>query len=388
MIPFNYSIRNLVARKTSALAAMSGLALVVFVFAAVMMMANGIEHASTQSSSPDVAVVLRRGSSAEMESSIDEPKLGAIAASQTIARLPNGRPATAAELVVVVVMEQAEGGLANLVMRGVPDDVLALRPTVHVSDGRAPTPGTDEVIVGRAIASRFKGLAVGKTLEIRRNRAVTIVGVFEDSGSAFESEIWAGLDTAQRLFGRAGYVSSVHVKLQSAAQFDAFKQEIESNPTLDASVIAEPAFNLAQAQGTSTFLLVVGTILALLFSIGAMLGAMVTMHAAVAQRTREIGTLRAVGFRSSSILLAFLLESLVLAGVAGALGASAAMLMRFVNISTLNHQTWSQLVFHFEPSPAIILKAIALAGTMGVLGGFVPALRAARLRPIEAMRGL
>ena len=387
MIPIAYNIRSLTVRKTTTLAAALGLALVVFIFASVMMMSNGIKQVSARAADPDVAIVLRKGSDVEMSSGIDEQSVGLIAAAPGVAKAASGRPMTIGELMVVVLLPKASGGDSNVVLRGVPDDVMAFRPTVKITEGRAATPGTDEAIVGSAIRGRFKGLELGQTFEMRKNRPIRIVGVFEDNGSAFESEVWGDMNVIRATFGRQGIVSSVRVRLDSPAKFDAFKTDVETNRQLNVTAMRDSEFYEKSSHGTALFLSVLGFIIAFFFSIGAIIGAMITMHATVAQRQREIGTLRALGFSRFQILFSFLLESIALALLGGAIGAGASLLMGFKRITLMNNATWSELSFRFEPTPKILITSIVIAAVMGILGGFFPAIRAARINPVQAMRG-
>jgi putative ABC transport system permease protein len=323
----------------------------------------------------------------ELSSGIDETAIGIIAATPGVAQAASGRPAAIGELIVVVLLDKVGGGFSNVVLRGTPDDVLAFRPSVKVIEGRAPKPGTDEAMVGSAIRGRFKGLEVGQTFEMRKNRPIHIVGVFEDNGSAFESEVWGDSNVIRATFGRQGIVSSVRVRLTSPDKFDGFKAAIESNRQLNATAMRDSEFYEKSSQGTAKFLSVLGFIIAFFFSVGAIIGAMITMHATVAQRQREIGTLRALGFGRGQILFSFLLESVVLSIIGGAIGAGASLLMGMKRITMMNNATWSELSFKFEATPQILVTAIVIAAVMGIVGGFFPAVRAARINPIQAMRG-
>ncbi len=387
MIPLAYNLRNLAVRKTTTLAAALGLGLVVFIFAAVMMLSNGIKQVANRAADPNVAIVLRQGSDVEMSSGIDEQAVGIIAATPGVAKYPNGKPQSVGELLVVVLLDKMGGGFSNVVLRGVPDDVMQFRPTVKIVEGRAAQPGTDEAIVGSAIRGRFKGLEIGQQFEMRKNRPIKIVGVFEDNGSAFESEVWGDTNVIRATFGRQGIVSSVRVRLESPEKFDGFKAAIESNRQLNAVTMTDTEFYKKASQGTAIFLSALGFIIAFFFSIGAIIGAMITMHATVAQRQREIGTLRALGFSRFQILVSFLLESIFLAMIGGAIGAGASLLMGMKRITMMNNATWSELSFKFEATPQIIVTAIVIAAVMGIFGGFWPAVRAARINPIQAMRG-
>ncbi len=389
MIPLAYNLRNLRVRKTTTAAAALGLALVVFVFATVRMLSNGIHKAMFQAADPSVAIVLRKGSEAEMESGIEQTKIPLIGTTPGVRAFENGRQEAIGELVAVVLLDKrgTDGGFANVQIRGVPDDVLAFRPSVKVFEGRPATPGTDEVIVGKAIIGRFKGLELGQTFDVRKNRPMKVVGVFDDNGSAFESEVWGDVDRVRATFGRGPIVSSVRVRLDSPEKFDGFAAALTANRQLDVAAMREEEFYTKSSQGTATFISVMGFMIAFFFSVGAMIGAMITMHATVAQRQREIGTLRALGFTRFQILTSFLIESIFLALLGGIVGAAASLAMSLKTFSMINWATFSEIVFRFEPSVGIIVSAIVVAGVMGLLGGFWPAVRAARINPVQAMRG-
>ena len=299
-------------------------------------------------------------------SSIDESQVGLVLASQEVAKRPNGSPDGVGEIVVVTTMDKlGTTGVANVQMRGVPDDVSAFRPSVKIIQGKALSPGTDEVVVGKSILGRFKGLALGESFELRKNRPVRVVGVMEDGGSSYESEVWVDVHTLRAAFGRDGVVSSVRARLLEATKFDALKASIDQDPQLGLDVMRESDFQEKLSQGTKIFITAMGVVIAVFFSIGAMIGAMITMYASVANRQREIGTLRALGFTRSSILLSFLLESIALALLGGVVGAVASLAMGFVKFSTMNFATWSEIVFSFDPTPAILGQAMVAAAVMG-----------------------
>jgi putative ABC transport system permease protein len=386
MIPVKYNYRNLVVRKTTTIAAAFGLALVVFVFAAAQMLTNGITKTLGRSAGDENAIVMRRGSSAEMESGIEENQVNLVIA-QAAQIGASKKPPGIGEVLVVILMDKlGTSGVSNVTVRGVPEDVFEFRSTAKIIEGRAAKPGTDEVVVGAGIRGRFKGLELNDSFDIKKNRPVKVVGVFSDGGSSFDSEVWADIHTVRTAFGREGYVSSVRVRLDAASKFDAFKALVEQNRQLGLNVQRESDYYAKQSEATGLFLTIIGTVIAVLFSVGAMIGATITMNAQVANRQREIGTLRALGFSRRSILTSFLLESMVLATIGGAIGAVASLALSFVKITMLNAGTWSEIVFAFEPTPAIIIRSMVLAGVMGVVGGFLPAIRAARISPIEAMR--
>ncbi len=388
MIPIAYNLRNLAVRKSTTIAAAGGLGLVVFVFASVLMLSNGIERTLGRAARPDVALVMRKGSDAELSSGVEEVQVGLVLAGKEVAKQPNGQPDGVGEISIVILLDKlGTDGFSNVQIRGVPDNVMTFRPTVHIIEGRPPQPGTDEAIVGKAIAGRFKGLEIGQTFELRKNRPAKVVGIFADGGSSFESEVWADLQNVRSAFGREGLVSSVRVRLQSESKFDAFRTSIEQDPQLGLMVMRESEYYEKQSEGTSLFIKAMGIIIAVFFSFGAMIGAMITMHASVANRQKEIGTLRALGFSRLSILGCFLLESVALALIGGVLGTIASLMMGFVRFSTMNFASGSEIVFTFEPTPEILISSVLAAAIMGLAGGFFPAIRAARMNPIQAMRG-
>ena len=382
MIPIKYNVRNLIVRKTTTVAAASGLALVVFVFASAQMLGNGIKKTLGRSASPENAIVLRKGSSSEMESGIEEQQVNLVLAQAQQVGASKEPPGVGEVLVVILLDKLGTSGVSNVTVRGVTERAFDFRRTVKITEGRAAKPGTDEVVVGAGITSRFKGLGIGQSFELKKNRPVKVVGVFADDGSSFESEVWADINSVRTAFGREETVSSIRVRLDAASKFDAFKALIEQNRQLGLSAQREADYYEKQSEATATFLTIMGTMIAVLFG----LGATITMNAQAANLQREIGTLRALGFSRRGILVSFLLESVVLSLIGGGVGAIAALCLKFVKITMLNAGTWAEIVFSFEPTPEIILRSVLLAAVMGIFGGFLPAIRAARISPIEAMR--
>jgi putative ABC transport system permease protein len=388
VIPIQYNVRSLAVRKTTTAATALGIALVVFVLSSSMMLSAGLRKTLAVSGRADTAIVLRKGSDAELGSVIEAAEVNRILGAPGVRRGAGDKPLGAGEVVVVGAMEKlGANGITNVQLRGVTPEVTELRPEVHIVEGRPARPGSDEVIVGKRIRGRFKGLDLGQSFELRKNRPVQVVGVFETGGSSYESEIWVDLDTLRAAYARAGSVSSVRVRLTSAAAFDTFKAAMEGDKAYGYLTLREADYFDKQSQGTSMFINILGTVISVFFGLGAMIGAMITMYAAISNRQREIGTLRALGFSRASILGSFLLESVILALAGGVVGAVASLGMGFVRFSMMNFSSWSEIVFGFEPTPRIILESLVFAGAMGLFGGFFPALRAARVSPIAAMRG-
>jgi len=388
MIPIRYNVRSLIVRKTTTIATALGVGLVVFVLSSALMLSAGIQKTLGVSGQDDVAIVLRKGSDAELGSVLDTASVNTIVGGPGVKRDETGKPIGVGEIVVVGALEKiGASGVANVQIRGVTSEAIKFRPHVHIAFGREAKPGSDEVIVGERIRGRFKGTELGETFDLRKNRPVTVVGVFTDQGSSYESEVWVDLDTLRAAYGRAGAISSVRVRLDSSSAFDLFKAAMEGEKQYGYLALREKDYLEKQSQGTSRFIDVMATIISFFFAVGAMIGATITMYAAVAHRQREIGTLRALGFSRGSILFSFLLEAVVLAFFGGAVGAFASLGMGFVHVSMLNFASWSEIVFGFEPTPGIILTSLGLAMAMGLFGGFFPAVRASRVSPVAAMRG-
>ncbi len=387
-IPLSYNVRSLLVRKTTSLATAFGIALVVFVLASSLMLSRGITQTLVSSGKHDRAIILRKGSESELASALTTAQAGIILAAPGVKK-EGTTPLGAGEVVVVITADKLgmEGQISNIQVRGVQPSSYVLRNELKIIEGRPPAPGTDEAIVGKSIRGRFRGMDLGQTVELKKNRSVTVVGIFESEGSAFESEIWADLDTLRATFGREGSFSSMLVQLESAAKYDVFAATVEHDKQLGLEVFREDAYYEKMSEGTSIFITAIGVLVTVFFSLGAMIGATITMYAAVSQRSREIGTLQALGFSRLAVLTSFMVEAVVLALGGAALGALASMLMSTVSFSMMNFATWQEITFSFQPSLEIVLGSMVAGAFMGLVGGFFPALRAARTPPIQAMRG-
>jgi putative ABC transport system permease protein len=387
MIPIKYNVRSLLVRKATTAATAFGIALVVFVLAASLMLSEGVKKTMAVAGRDDVAIVIRKGSEAEMGSSVEDPQVGLVKAMPGVKR-EGTTPIASAEVVVVIALEKlGAAGVTNVTIRGLPPEGRKLRKDVKVVAGREPSPGADEAMVGTRIRGRIGGLDLGQSFDMKKNRPVKVVGVFEDGGSASESEVWTDVEVVRSSFGREGAVSSVRVMLESEASFDAFQTAVESDKRMGLLAQREDKFYEKQSEGLSVFIGALGGLIAFFFSVGAMIGAAITMYASVANRQREIGTLRALGFSRFSILICFVAESTLLAAVGGLLGIAASLALGSVSFSMINFSSWSEMVFRFEPTPPILIGAMIFAVGMGFVGGFLPALRAARISPLAAMRG-
>jgi putative ABC transport system permease protein len=388
MIPISYNVRSLMARRSTTLAATLGIGLVVFVFAAMLMLSDGVEHTLRSSGSHRNAIVLRKGSQAETTSAFPETSAPIVRAAPEAAGAPNGSVSTA-ELVLLITARKADSpvGVTNLVVRGTRPESGLVHEGVRVTAGRPLTPGTHEVIVGRGLLGRFAGLEVGGEFALRPDRVVKVVGAFEAGGSGFESEIWADLDVLRGMFNRAGTVSSVTLRLRDADLFDALKARVEADPRLGLEVKREVTYYADLSQDLAVFIRAVGALIAVFFAAGAVIGAMITLYALVSQRSRELGTLRALGFRRRTLLASILVESLVLSLAGALVGITGALGMTLVSFSTTSWATFSELVFGFHATPGVLATAAGFAALMGALGGILPAVRAARVSPVVAMRG-
>ena len=388
MVPIRYNVRSLLVRKVTTFATAGGIALVVFVFAAAMMLGEGVNRAFATSGRSDVAIVLRKGSDAELSSTLDGNQLNLLRGSSGVnASAPGGGVTGEVVLVITAALADDPDAISNVLVRGMPAEGPQLRPDVRIVSGRAPKPGTNEVMVGRAISGRFAGIAPGKTFEIRRNRPFLVVGEFSAGGSSWESEVWGDLDAIRTAVGRQATVSSARVVLTSPSAFEGYRAAIESDKRLNLKVMREDEYFRKQSEMTSAFLKYMGITIAVLFSIAAMIGAAITMNGAVANRTKEIGTLRALGFSKIAILFSFLLEALVLALIGGAVGLVFVQLLALISFPVMNFATFSEIVISFRAAPAVVISSLEFSLVMGLLGGLLPAIRAARVSPVEAMRG-
>jgi putative ABC transport system permease protein len=384
-IPYYYSFRNLWTRRLTTFLTAAGMAMVVFVFAATLMLAEGLRKTLVETGSYDNAIVIRKSSNSEVQSGIDRQQASIVESQPEVAVGSDGRPLLAKEMVVLINLpKRVTNRPANVVIRGVGRESLRLRPQVQLREGRMPRPGSAEVIAGMSIARRFQGGGIGETLHFGM-RDWTVVGIFDAGTTGFNSEIWGDVDQLMQAFRRPVY-SSVLFRLRDSSEFAGFKKRIESDPRLTLEAKRESRYYLDQSEMMAKFLRILGMTLTIIFSLGAVIGAMITMYAAVANRTTEIGTLRALGFARGSILAAFVLESLFLGLLGGMAGIFCASFMQLITISTMNWSTFSELAFGFSLTGEIIGKSLVFSLVMGFVGGVLPAFRAARMNIVEALR--
>jgi len=384
-IPCYYSFRNLWTRRLTTVLTSLGMALVVFVFAATMMLAEGLQKTLVETGSYDNVVVIRKSANSEVQSGVERGQAAIVESLPEVATGPDGRPLLDKELVVLInLTKRGTDKPANVVIRGVGPDGLALRPQVRLVAGRMPRPGSAEVIAGKNIAERFQGGGIGESIRFGM-RDWTVVGTFSAGTTGFNSEIWGDVDLLMQAFRRPVY-SSVLFRLRDSSAFEGARELIEGDPRLTLEAKRETRYYRDQSEQMATFLRILGISLTLVFSVGAMIGAMITMYAAVANRITEIGTMRALGFGRLSILAAFILESLLLGLTGGMLGLFFSSFMQLITISTMNWQTFSELAFNFTLTFGIVWKSLLFSLIMGLVGGVLPAFRAARMNIVEALR--
>ena len=386
-VPLSYTWRNLAARKLTTLLTACGMALVVFVFATVLMLEEGLRKAMVETGSPDNVIVTRRSAGTEVQSLVERDQAAIVENQPEVAYGIDGARLASKETIVLIALAKRDSNKAsNVLIRGVGQKGIELRPQVEITEGRMFLPGSTEIIAGKNIAERYKGAGVGETLRFAQ-REWTVVGIMDAGKSGFDSEIWGDVDQLMQAFRRPVY-SSVILKLNDAATFPQLKSRIENDPRLTLEAKRESIFYAEQSQVLANFIRYLGMMLSIIFSAGAIIGAMITMYASVANRATEIGTLRALGFRRRNILSAFLVEALMLGAAGGVIGLTMASFMQFFTISTMNWQSFSELAFSFILNLEIILKSFAFALIMGVVGGFLPAVRAARLNIVDSLRAV
>ena len=384
-VPLSYSFRNLWTRRLTTVLTASGMALVVFVFTSILMLAQGLQTTLVETGSYENVIAIRKGASTEVQSGVDRLQASILETIPEVATGADGERLVAKEVVVLITLpKRGTSKPSNVMIRGVGRASLALRPQVRMIEGRLPRSGSSEIIAGQGVAKRFQGAGVGETLRFGV-RDWMVVGIFDAGNTGFNSEIWGDVDQLMQAFRRPVY-SSVLFKLYDAALFDQVRKRIENDPRLTVEVKRENRYYLDQSEMMAKFLRILGISLTVIFSLGAIIGAMITMYSAVANRTAEIGTLRALGFQRRNILYAFVLEAMLLGLIGGCAGLFFASFLQLFTISTLNFQTFSELAFSFTLTFDIAFNALSFALIMGFAGGVLPAVRAARMNITDALR--
>jgi putative ABC transport system permease protein len=382
------NLRTVHQRLGSSAVAIIGIAGVVIVMVSVLSIAQGFQAAMGGSGSPERALVMRVGADTEMTSGLDGPETDIVKQAPGL-RQSGTTPVASAELYVIIDLPMiATGTPANVPMRGIEPAAVLVRDEVSIVEGRMLEFGTNEVVAGRAASGQFGGLTVGNRIESGQ-QTWEVVGIFEADGGVAETEVWADARTLQGVYRRGNSFQLVAARLDSAASFDTFRDWLTSNPQVRVQVRRESEYYQAQSQTMSNLIRTIGYLIAALMGIGAVFGAILTMYTAVASRAREIATLRALGFHASAVVTSVLAESLVLGGLGGVIGGLAAWLaFNGYETSTMNWQTFSQVAFAFRVTPALLATGIAYALAMGLIGGLLPAIRAARQPIPTALREL
>ena len=386
MIPIKYNVRNLRVRWVTTLLTVLGTGLVVASSCVLFGMVEGLQQSLRVSGDPMDLIVLRKGSSNETGSGIELEKAGKVATMTGILRGPDGRPMCALELLNIPVCERANGSRANLIVRGIDPASPALRPGFKIVAGRMVDPGKNECLVAKPISGRFKGTRMGEALRCGEKESYRVVGIFTAGGSAAESEVWVDRRDLERNIQRSGSVSAVQLRADSAEHRDALQKTFLGSSEF-ADLLAQKETDYYAAQSTTgMILLVIGTLIAVLLSIGAMFAAANTMFAAVKSRTREIGTLRALGFSRFDVLACFLGESILLCTLGGLVGWLATLPMSALSFGTNDFSSFAEKTIQFRFGPLVFFVAFAMTLAMGLFGGLFPALRAVRLDVIKALR--
>lgn len=381
-IPLAYNWRNVLRRRLSTLTTAVGIGLTVAILVAALSLAAGFQAALVSTGSVENALVMRKGADSELTSGLSREAVNIMRAHPAVAAGPDGRPLVSPEVVVCVSKPRlGQPGTSNVLVRGVDPEAVALRSGVHIVAGRMFTPGTDEIIVGKRIAPRFADCRIGDKIRFEQ-QDFTVVGHFAAGGSAFESEIWGDNATLMPVL-RGDVFQSLTLRMRDPARFVALKQELEADPRLTVKVQRESDYYAEQSQTLAATLRIAGILITLIMAAGAVFGAMNAMYAAVGARTREISTLMVLGFSRGAVMASFVAESLMVALVGGAIGCLLALPLNGIVTSTTNFANWSEVAFTFRITPGALAAGMVFAALMGLVGGILPALRAAR-EPLAA----
>jgi len=376
-IPISYNVRNVLQRPVSTLTTAVGIGLTVAIFIGALALASGFRAAMISTGSKNNAIALRKGADSEISSIVTREGASIIRAHPAIAVGPDGRPMASAELVVVTNKQRlGQPGSSNVNVRGVDPSAMTVRSQIKIVEGRMFTPGTDEVVVGRRIARRFANCGIGEKLRFQQ-RDFTVVGHFTADGSAFESEVWGDAAVLMPALDRDAF-QTLTFRLKDPAQFEGVKKELEADPRLQIQVRRESDFYAAQSELLTNLIRFMGVFITVIMAVGAIFGAMNTMYAAVGSRTREIATMLVLGFSPIAVMTSFMFESVFLSLVGGVIGCLLALPVNGITTGTTNFQSFSELAFAFRVTPAALIAGMIFAALMGVGGGFLPALRAAR----------
>jgi ABC-type lipoprotein release transport system permease subunit len=384
-IPIAYNVRHILQRPWSTLMTALGIGLVVAILIGALALASGFQAALVENGSPDNAFILRTGADSEISSGISREQASILRVHPQIATGADGRPLVSSDLVVLTNLDRiGMQGSSNIPIRGIDPAALPVRPQIKVVEGRMFTPGTDELIVGQRIAPRFQNMRIGDKLRFGQ-RDFTVVGQFTAAGTAFESEIFGDQAVLGPAFDREGF-QSVTFRMREPGRIKELEKELEGDPRLGVQVQTERQFYAGQSQLLATVIRIGGVFITLIIAVGAIFGAVNTMYAAVGGRRREIAVLLTLGFAPASIMASFMIESVLLSLVGGVLGILLALPINGITTSTTNWSSFSEVAFAFRITVAAMLAGLVFATAMGVIGGFFPALRAARQSLAAGMR--
>ena len=386
-IPLSYNVRNVIHRPIATLTTAVGIGLTVAILIGALALASGFQAALRTTGSPNNAIALRKGADDELSSGVTRETSEILRARSDVAAGPDGRPLASSDVLVLTYLPRiGQPGGSNVTVRGIEPSSLALRSGVHVTQGRMFNPGADEVIVGERMSKRFASCRIGDRLKFRQQE-FTVVGLFVAGGSGFESEIWGDNAVLMPVF-RGDVFQSVTLRMKDPSRFDAMKKELENDPRLGIQLKRENEYYADQSSLLAGVIRFAGVFITLIMAAGAVFGAMNTMYAAVGARTREIATLLVLGFSPIAIMTSFMIESVLLALCGGVVGCLLALFINGIQTSTTNFQTFSELAFSFQVTPQAMVIGLIFSAAMGVVGGFLPALRASRQPLARALRAL
>src|SRR5712664_3999145 len=387
-IPIVYNVRSVKARWTSTIVAVAGIAGTVGVFIAMLSLARGFRATLVSSGSADNALITRAGATSEMTSGVPIDSVKVIQDAPGIARGPEGPLLTQEAVLMAPIPLISTGTDANVELRGVSPNVLDIRRNIKIVEGRIFQPGLSELIVGKNARSTYSGLTLGSTIGLGSVRW-QVVGVFDAGGSAFDSEVWGDAHLLNGAYKRPDTISqSVTVHLTSPAALQQLKDSLTSDPRLNVDVVREIDYYSKQSTRMTTLITILGGFVAGIMAIGAVFGALNTMYSAVAERGREIATMRALGFGAAAVVLSFSIEALLISFIGGGVGCLAVLPLNGLTTSTMNFQTFSNLAFALKITPELLVKGIFFALAMGLIGGLLPAVRAASRPVASALREL
>lgn len=384
-LPFKYHLGNLGVRRTSTWLTVLGIAMVVLMFCVIQALSQGLDSVLVSTGREDNLLVLRPGSNTEINSSISRESFRVLSSLEDLAKGPDGRTLCVAEHYLTVYLRRDETSRTNIALRGTTERALTLRPAAKITEGRIFRPSAQEIVVGRAATRRFPQLQMGGTLTFEK-RDWKIVGIFDADGQAYESEIWGDVEDVGNAFKRSDF-NSVLLRAKGVSERDVLGKKIEDNPQLKLRNLPESKYFAEQFE-TGMPLSAIGGVITALLAIGATFGAMNTMYSAVASRTREIAVLRAIGYGRWTVLLAFVLESTLIALIGGLAGCTISLAFNGIQSGTMNWFTFTEMAFQFKVTPQILTSGILFSVFLGAFGGFFPAMRAARMTIMQALRAV